>query len=92
MTLGGRITSVEKQLEDLHELIKATTGLPGDFPNDAEVPLLKFSQVYEPSAKDNFGELNKVLTGTCTTSTLRWATGSLRSSASSQCGTVGPTT
>lgn len=63
MTLGGSITGIDKQLEDLFELIKATAGLPDDFPEDAEVPLPKKSQVYDESAKENFGELEKVLTG-----------------------------
>jgi DMATS type aromatic prenyltransferase len=63
MTLGGRITGIEKQLEDLYELVKATAGLPADFPEDQEVPLPKSSQVCYSSAKENFGELDKVLTG-----------------------------
>jgi DMATS type aromatic prenyltransferase len=64
MTLGGRITSphLTAQLAALHELIKTVTGLPADFPEDAEVPAAAAPQ-YGPSAKDNFAELPTLLIG-----------------------------
>lgn len=37
MTLGGRIAVPEAQLQDLRSLIAAVTGLPEDFPEDAQV-------------------------------------------------------
>ena len=60
MTLGGRITGINEQLEDLHDLIKAVTALPADFPEDAKVPA---ADQYNPSAKDNFVELPILLSG-----------------------------
>ena len=63
MTLGGRITGIDKQLKELETLIKVVAGLPVDFPADAEIPLPGKSDVYDQSAKDNFGELEDVLTG-----------------------------
>lgn len=63
MTLGGRVTGIEKQLADLKELIQATASLPADFPDDAEIPLPNSSQVLDSSVQKDFGELEKVLTG-----------------------------
>ncbi|KAL4783263.1 aromatic prenyltransferase [Aspergillus varians] len=37
MTMGGKIDLAESQLEDLRSLIAAATGIPADFPEDAEV-------------------------------------------------------
>lgn len=65
MTLGGRIVNdkIEGQLEDLYALIRAVAALPDDFPADAEIPLPAQSDVYDKSARENFGELDEVLTG-----------------------------
>nr|A0A5B8YWJ9.1 RecName: Full=Prenyltransferase GME11375; AltName: Full=Dibenzodioxocinones biosynthesis cluster protein GME11375 [Pestalotiopsis microspora]QED41506.1 aromatic prenyltransferase [Pestalotiopsis microspora] len=63
MTLGGRINGIDKQLEELEDLIRVVAGLASDFPTNAEIPLPKKSDVYDQSAKDNFGELEDVLTG-----------------------------
>lgn len=60
MTMGGRITGVNEQLKDLHELIKAISGLPSDFLSDAEVPS---AEQYDPSAASNFVELPILLSG-----------------------------
>ena len=60
MTLGGRITGIDEQLKDLHQLIKAISWLPEDFPEDAEVPA---AEHYNPSAKENFVELPILLSG-----------------------------
>lgn len=64
MTLGGRIISphLDAQLADLRELINTVTGLPPDFPEDAEVPAAVAPQ-YSPSAKDNFAQLPTLLVG-----------------------------
>lgn len=63
MTLGGRITGIDKQLGELEDLLKVVAGLPTDFPVDAEIPLPKKSDVYDQNAKENFGDLEDVLTG-----------------------------
>jgi DMATS type aromatic prenyltransferase len=65
MTLGGRIVNdkIEGQLADLYALIRAVAGLPDDFPDTAEIPLPVQSDVYDQAARDNFGELDEVLTG-----------------------------
>ena len=62
MTLGGRITTphLAAGLAELHELIKAVTGLPRDFPEDAEVPA---GPQWDSSRMEKFGELSKVLSG-----------------------------
>ncbi|KAI0427500.1 dimethylallyl tryptophan synthase GliD1 [Xylaria sp. FL1042] len=58
MTLGGRITVQESQLQDLRELLAATLNLPADYPDDAEVPS---SPSYDPLAKENFAEFPSIL-------------------------------
>ncbi|KAI1083649.1 dimethylallyl tryptophan synthase GliD1, partial [Whalleya microplaca] len=60
MTMGGRITVPEQQLQDLRSLIAAVTGLEADFPEEAEVPC---APEYDPAAKDNFIELPILLSG-----------------------------
>ena len=62
MTLGGRITTpyLAAGLADLQDLIKAVTGLPRDFPEDAELPA---APQWDPSRVDKFGDLGKVLYG-----------------------------
>lgn len=60
MTLGGRITGIDKQLDELSGLIKAVTTLPVDFPDDAEIPEDK---TYKPSAVDNFADRQDLLAG-----------------------------
>ncbi|KAL4783567.1 aromatic prenyltransferase [Aspergillus varians] len=39
MTLGGRISGLESQLENLHNLLSDVTGLPTAYPDDADVPV-----------------------------------------------------
>ncbi|OJJ07406.1 hypothetical protein ASPVEDRAFT_202196 [Aspergillus versicolor CBS 583.65] len=39
MTLGGRITGLDTQLQSLHKLLEDVTGLPSDFPDDADAPV-----------------------------------------------------
>jgi hypothetical protein len=41
MTLGGRISAPESQLEDLRTLLLAVSGLVPDFPNEQEIPCCK---------------------------------------------------
>ncbi|KAL2787217.1 aromatic prenyltransferase [Aspergillus keveii] len=41
MTLGGRISVPESQLEDLRTLLLAVSGLEPDFPNEQEIPCCK---------------------------------------------------
>lgn len=62
MTLGGRIATphLAEGLADLHDLIKAVTGLPRDFPEDAEVPA---ASQWDFVRKEEFGELSKMLSG-----------------------------
>ncbi|KAI0449666.1 dimethylallyl tryptophan synthase GliD1 [Xylaria acuta] len=58
MTLGGRITISESQLQDLRDLIATTLNLPANYPDDAEIPS---SPTYDPLAKDNFAEFPELL-------------------------------
>lgn len=62
MTLGGRITTphLAAQLNDLHDLIKAVTGLPDDFSETAEVPA---APSWDSSRVAKFGDLGKMLSG-----------------------------
>ncbi|KAL4874588.1 aromatic prenyltransferase [Aspergillus karnatakaensis] len=39
MTLGGRIPGLEPQSESLHALLSDITGLPKNFPDDADIPV-----------------------------------------------------
>ncbi|KAL3476633.1 aromatic prenyltransferase [Aspergillus californicus] len=39
MTLGGKIPDLEPQLQSLHTLLKDVTGLPQNYPDDADVPV-----------------------------------------------------
>ncbi|KAF9248073.1 hypothetical protein DTO013E5_4965 [Penicillium roqueforti] len=60
MTMGGRIPVPESQLQELRSLIAAVTGLDSDFPEDSEVPCIS---EYNPAAKDNFVEIDLLLSG-----------------------------
>lgn len=60
MTMGGRIPVPEMQLQELRSLIAAVTGLDSDFPEDSEVPCIS---EYNPAAKDNFVEIDLLLSG-----------------------------
>ncbi|RYP07697.1 hypothetical protein DL764_002359 [Monosporascus ibericus] len=62
MTMGGLITGLDRQLADLRELILAVTGLPADFPEDAEMPAAD-EKTYSPAAKDNFVDRPDLLSG-----------------------------
>ncbi|KAL8789692.1 MAG: hypothetical protein Q9195_006689 [Heterodermia aff. obscurata] len=63
MSLGRRITGIDTQLSELESLIKVVAGLPADFPTTVPIPLPKASDSYDQNVKDNFGELEDVLTG-----------------------------
>ncbi|KAL4867248.1 hypothetical protein BDV12DRAFT_198456 [Aspergillus spectabilis] len=39
MTLGSRIPDLDPQLKSLHDLLSEVTGLPTNFPDDADVPV-----------------------------------------------------
>ncbi|KAI1296450.1 dimethylallyl tryptophan synthase GliD1 [Xylaria venustula] len=58
MTLGGRITVQDSQLQDLRDLIAATLELPANYSDDDEVPALT---TYDPLAKENFSEFPSLL-------------------------------
>lgn len=62
MTLGGRIATTHQaaQLTALRGLINAVTGMPPDFPEDAEV---QAEPQYDLAATGKFGELSKMLSG-----------------------------
>ena len=51
MTMGGKITGLEKGLEELEELVKLVLGLGPDFPSSSDLPA---SNDYKPAALDNF--------------------------------------
>lgn len=49
MTLGGSITGLDDQLNDLYDLIKSITGLPADHPSSKPVPVT--TAYYEDNPK-----------------------------------------
>ncbi|KAJ5952084.1 uncharacterized protein N7479_010497 [Penicillium vulpinum] len=60
MTLGGRIPVPETHFQELRSLISAVTGLDENYPEEVEIPSMSD---YNPAAKDNFVEIDILLTG-----------------------------
>ncbi|KAF2799612.1 dimethylallyl tryptophan synthase GliD1 [Melanomma pulvis-pyrius CBS 109.77] len=54
MAMGGRITGIDSQLEELKSLISAVTSLPANFPEDSDVPV---EEKYHPKVEGSMGEV-----------------------------------